>query len=236
MNISDIYKGKLFSVLGDSISTLDGYTEPCEAAYYKGMKKFEADVFIPEDTWWGKVIEHFGGFILVNNSISGSIVCKHPDCEIPSYACSDERTSALDRCSESPDVIMVFTGTNDWGRGMRTVPENESQRADLSVFSVAYEAMLGKLRANYTKAELWCFTIPISICQSDENFVFPYCYGGVHIEKYCDVIRDCANKYGCRLIDLYKYGTPHDTIDGFHPNAQGMKTLADSVIAQVEKK
>ena len=62
---------------------------------------------------------------------------------------------------------------------------------------------------------------------------FPYCFGGRHIEEYCKIIRGCAEKYGCRLIDLYKYVTPFDTIDGSHPNAKGMKTIADAIIGQL---
>ena len=61
MNIQDAYKNKLFSILGDSISTLDGYTEPDGAAFYTGMEKFRADVFTPDDTWWGQVIQYLGG-------------------------------------------------------------------------------------------------------------------------------------------------------------------------------
>ena len=55
MQNQNIYQNKLFSILGDSISTLGGYSEPEDAAFYVSMKKFEADVFLPEDTWWGQV-------------------------------------------------------------------------------------------------------------------------------------------------------------------------------------
>lgn len=226
-----IYKNKYFSILGDSISTLDGYSEPDYASFYEGINKFEADVFSPEDTWWGKVIDHLGGKLLVNNSFSGSMVAKHKSCMIPSYACSDERTSALHNRDRLPDVILVFMGTNDWGCPIKPAPEKESEQDGISIFSVAYRVMLEKLQSNYPKAEIWCFTLPVSTRRNDADFVFPYRYGGIHIEEYCNIIRSCADEYGCRLIDLYLSGTPHDTIDGFHPNADGMKTLADSVIS-----
>ena len=228
------YKNKLFSVLGDSISTLSGYSEPDYAAFYEGEIKYKSGVFAPEDTWWGQVIERLGGELLVNNSYSCSIVCKHPECEVPSNGCSDERTAALARGGFSPDVVMIFMGMNDWGRGILPWPEGEGKERGLAVFYTAYEDMLAKICANYPRAELWCFTLPVSICTKKESFAFPYRFGGRHIEEYCEVIRACAAKRGCRVIDLYRAGKPHDTIDGFHPNAEGMKTLAEAVMEILE--
>ena len=91
------FQNKYFSILSDSISTLGGYTEPEDAAFYDGTVKFDANVFVPEDTWWGQVISYLGGQLLVNNSFSGSTVTRHPKCMIESYGCSDERTSSLSR-------------------------------------------------------------------------------------------------------------------------------------------
>lgn len=233
MNTQDSYKNKFFSIFGDSISTLGGYSEPDYAAFYDGIRKFEADVFSPEDTWWGQVIQHLGGALLVNNSFSGGMVCKHRRCMIPSYGCSDERTAGLLRAGQSPDIIMIFMGINDWAGGVTPVPNDESEAGDLSVFSVAYRSMLFKLQKNYPRAELWCFTLPVSTCKNREDFVFPYRYGGRHIEEYCEVIRACAEECGCRVIDLYRSAAPYDTFDEFHPNAEGMKTLADAVIRQL---
>lgn len=225
-------EGKLFSVLGDSVSTLGGYSEPPEAAFYSGAIKFRAGVTAPGDTWWGKVISRLGGELLVNNSIQGSMVCKHPDCIVPSYACSDERTSALGRHGISPDIIMIFMGLNDWGMAMKPRPEG-AEEGSQAVFSAAYASMLKKLRASYPQAELWCFTLPVSVCKSKAGFAFPYRFGGRHIEEYCEVIRACAEEHGCRLVDLYRAGTLHDTIDGFHPNAEGMQTLAEAVLSLI---
>ena len=113
----DEYKGRLFSVLGDSISTLQGYTEPRGAEYYEGMTRLSSGVLMPKDTWWGRVIDALGGELLVNNSISGSLASRHPDCQVPSYGCSDGRICSLGRGGASPHVIMIMLGTNDWGWG-----------------------------------------------------------------------------------------------------------------------
>ena len=225
--------GKYFSILGDSISTLSGYSEPWDAVFYDAVNKREAMIYAPEDTWWGQVIAHLGGKLLVNNSISGSTVVRYSSYEAPFYACSDERTSSLATGYRTPDVIMVYIGTNDWGCGARVVPRNSDEEKDLSVFSVAYCAMLEKLKSNYPEAELWCFTPSVSKCSRRDDFEFPYCYRDKHIEEYCSAIRACAEKYGCRLIDLYRPDVPYDTFDGFHPNVYGMRTLSEAVISQL---
>ena len=226
------YGGKRFAVLGDSISTLDGYTQPDEAAYYAGMQKFKADVFVPEDTWWGQVVEALGGVLWPNHSFAGSTVVKKRGCLIPSYGCSDERTAALARDGIPPDVVMVFMGINDWGGGVKIAPD-EGEGEELSIFAVAYRRMLQKLRHNYPSAELWCLTLPVSVWSEREDFSFPYCIAGRHIEEYNGVIRDCALQCGARLIELYRPTQPHDTVDGFHPNVAGMKILSRHVLEQI---
>jgi len=92
---TDRYQGKYFSVLGDSISTLAGWNPPDHAVFYNWEHKRPSGVLGPEDTWWGKVIDALGGQLLMNESWSGSLVCKHPRCEIESYGCSDVRTGNL---------------------------------------------------------------------------------------------------------------------------------------------
>ena len=228
------YKNKYFSILGDSISTLEWYSTPDYAAYYNVERKLLSGVLCPADTWWGQVIEHFGGELLVNNSFAGSTVTWRPTYEIESYACSDERTASLHRDGTEPDVIMIFMGINDWGYGVLPAPLDETQAGELSVFSVAYSRMLEKIQKNYPQAELWCLTLPIAKRSEGEDF--PYCRGGVHIGAYCDVIRACAERYGCRIADLYRYEEPYNTLDEFHPDVQGMKTLADAVIEEIGEK
>ena len=228
------YRGKLFSILGDSISTLSGYSIPYDAAYYRGDRCDDADIHTPPDTWWGRVIDHLGGELLVNNSISGSLASKHPDCMTESYGCSDERTSSLGAGDISPDVIMVALGANDRGWGMKPTPETDAERDDISVFSVAYSLMLEKLRRAYPQSEIWCLTIPVGCKKSDPSVGFPLRLLGRHISEYCEVIRTAASEQGCRVVDLYKSPEPYDTLDTLHPNRDGMMTIADAVIAAIE--
>lgn len=222
-----MYQGKLFSVLGDSISTLGGCSEPADAAYYDGIRKFDTGVFSEEDTWWGQVIAHFGGELLANNSISGSLVAHHEACVAPTYGCSDERTAALGRKGIAPDVILILMGVNDWGWEVRLRPKEGEAQSD-ALFSVAYDLMLKKLKNHYPYAELWCFTLPINA--KTEAY-----YGG-GVEGYNGVIRDCAKAHGARTVELYRPDLRYEAIDNLHPTATGMRRMAEVAIRSLESR
>ena len=222
---------KKISVLGDSISTFEGYSEPKDAVFYDMAKKLSSGVLRCADTWWGQVVEGLEGELLTLNAISGSTVCGGPRYEAETYGCSDLRTSSLGRESVDPDVILVYLGTNDWGRGTPLRPEEGSEADPTCFFLSAYDLMLKKLKGNYPKAEICAFTLARSRFDAAKGFTFPFSYGGRHIEEYCEVIRTCALRNDCRLVDLYRTAEPYDTIDGFHANASGMTAIASAVLS-----
>lgn len=235
---SNKYYGKQFSILGDSISTISGYNPNGYKVFYDGENCEKSGVKEMKDTWWGKVIDFFGGELLVNNSWSGSRVTRLPNSErlFPS-GCSDERTSSLHINNIKPDVIIVYLGTNDWAFGAEVDGTCFlTDELNMQYFSAAYETMLGKVKTNYPDAEIWCCTLNTIFMSSNPSFKFPYEYGGIHIEKYNQIIKDTADIHKCKVIDLYSYHIPYDSIDGSHPNADGMNTLATLIIRSTDGK
>ena len=229
------YFGKQFSVLGDSISTLDGFNPKGYKVFYAGDNCVKSGVVKATDTWWDKVIGFFGGELLVNNSWSGSRVTKLKDKEqlFPS-GCSDERTAALHINTVKPDVILVYLGTNDWAFGAKTGNETRILGEDSNeLFDEAYDRMLKKLKSNYPKSEIWCCTLCETHISKRPDFQFPHKYAGTHIEEYNEIIRDVVRHNGCRLIDLYDYKIAYDSIDGSHPTNAGMNTIATMVIREM---
>lgn len=230
------YFGKQFSVLGDSISTLDGYNPLGYNLFYFGENCFRSGVREMKDTWWGKIIDFFGGELLMNNSWSGSRVTQLPgsDSLFPS-GCSDERTGNLHIRNVVPDVIIVYLGTNDWANSVPiefdgcTLLGHEYN----DIFVSAYGNMIHKLRSNYPNAEIWCCTLCATFMSSDPSFHFPYKYNGNYINKYNQIIETVANQQNCKLIDLFSYSVPYDSIDGSHPNVNGMNTLATLMIRSI---
>ena len=224
------YFGKYFSVLGDSISTFEGCNPPGYNVFYDAQKQKASAVVQADNTWWKIVIDYFGGELLVNNAWSGSLVSKQPEQDglFPS-ACSDERTSALHVGERMPDVILIYLGTNDWGFGVSV--ENGANACE--TFASAYRMMLRKLKSNYPHSQIWCCTLSTTYRSDNPDYKFNPTYGGTHMEVYNDVIRQAAREYQCDIADIYHCQTPCDTIDGLHPNASGMRTLAAEVIRSI---
>ena len=50
------YRGKYFSVVGDSISTLYGFIPDGYALYYIPETMKNAGIESEKDTWWGQII------------------------------------------------------------------------------------------------------------------------------------------------------------------------------------
>lgn len=233
--IRNKYDGKQFSILGDSISTLNGYNPKGYAVFYGEENCERSGVKEMKDTWWGKLIDFFGGELLVNNSWSGSRVTRLPNSDslFPS-GCSDERTSALHINSIEPDVIIVYLGTNDWGFGVELEGSRLlSDESNMQYFSSAYETMLSKIKKNYPDAEIWCCTLNTTFMSSNPAFQFPLLSVSEHIGEHNQIIKSIADRNNCKIIDLYSYHIPYDSIDGSHPNANGMNTLATLMIREI---
>ena len=149
------------------------------------------------------------------------MVAKHRSCIAETYGCSQERIADLKQEQTSPDVIMIFMGYNDWGCGARLRHEGDS--TDISVFEVAYRKMLTRVKESYPEAEVWCFSLPVN-----EDRAVWY---GRHVKEYCEIIKEISKEQKCRLIDLYSSVRGFETVDDYHPNARGMRTISDAVIA-----
>lgn len=227
MQKREFYKGKYFSVLGDSVSTLSGFN-PEERVFYTTVKSERTGIRKFEDTWWGMVISELNGKLLVNDSYSGSTVCKLNGMEVESYGSSDVRTSDLGNGGISPDVIMINMGSNDCGHGVQA----RSSNGKIS-FSEGYALMLSKLRKNYPDAQIWCLTLGdfVWVDFDDPNRVV----GRKEIDIFNEIIIEQAHAFGCELINVtggslhYNY----TTIDGVHPTKEGMRAIAENVLSQV---
>lgn len=224
------YYGKTFSILGDSISTLEGYIPEEYKAFFEGDVCKTSGVNTPEDTWWGKVINFFGGKLLSNSSYSGSRVTSTNRTFPAAY--SEKRMDDLSKNGVSPDVIIIYIGFNDWANGVDLEQENNGCCQLLfpcNIFFDAYSGLVFELKNEYPNAEIICCTLNPTYMSSNHLFAFPYDRAGIHIEKYNEKIKQSAKCYECNLIDLYSYNKSNDTIDGSHPNVDGMNTIASLI-------
>lgn len=204
------------SVLGDSISTYEGYQPYGYEVYYRDEALFESGLDGVRDVWWAQVIDALGGELCVNGSYSGSTVTGN---FFPS-ACSDERCSAL-HTEETPDLILLYIGTND--RGLN-VPIGSGETPDRLCFYGAYRLTLQKLKRNYPAAKIVCATLPLGCREGEERF------GRAPSERalaYDRAIREAALKEDCLLADIASFSERYPALDGCHPTKEGHKVLAE---------
>ena len=240
-----------FSVLGDSISTLKGTMPDDWRIHYEGEVHVDG-IERPQDTWWGRVIDHFDGDLLRNSSYSGSVV---EGFGFPA-AISDKRISYLiGEDGETPDVVLIFMGINDygWAGGRNQVmggsvsasakpedlgePYEVTDVADegtLQRFEDAYALAIKKIHAVAPDAQVWCVNLaPGTVPNTDwPNFI--YRIRGIELDDYNAAIARAAKAQGAHVADVRAFGLSYDSVDGTHPSALGMEQIACMVIAQME--
>lgn len=208
---------KRISILGDSVSTFAGITPP-EALFYDAWRQEETGVTSPDDTWWMQVIQGMGGILGVNNSYAGSTVSGG----FMTSGTSEKRLRTLSAEGE-PDMILVAMGANDWGFGVH--PQE---------FEYEYRRMLQRMKRLYPRAEIWCATILRGKPVPEEEMFFNV-DGVISPNIYSDIIRGIGTEEAVHLADVSGYHMEYETIDGVHPNREGMKMIACLWLKELQK-
>lgn len=205
-------KGKKLSILGDSVSTYIGVSNDASAnatLFYN--RNHYKEPFPLEKTYWSLVMKEFGLTLCVNNSYSGGNLSGR---DVPISGVN--RASYLSRDDGTkPDVIIVFMGLNDLGRGI-----------DIDVFASDYERTLLTVREKHPEAAVCCINMPdrhVSVKKRTEAFN----------ERIAEAVRTAGK--GFFVADLFHSRLNNDfyhlnTTDGLHPDEDGMREIAAVVI------
>ena len=230
------YKDKYVSILGDSVSSLEGFNPEGYAVFFSGENCDNWNIHALGDTWWGEVIEKLGAKLLKNDSWSGSLVSADiAQKNVFPSSSSDERTSHLHTKDAKPDVILIYMGMNDYATGAPLIGvQREVERYNYRYFSFAYDKMLEKLKQNYPQSEIFCITLNPTKLKGDESFSFPLEYMNNRLEGFNNAIKVSAKKYDCRFIDTFKYNEPIETLDTAHPTKEGMHNFAELVLKEID--
>lgn len=196
-----------FSVLGDSISTFQGYC-PVGAEHYTPDTGAATGVYTVEDTWWMQVIRAQGGVYLSNQSISGNTIS--PAGTMGGF--SQKRLRGLSVEGEGPDHILLYAGLNDANFGI-----------PLDVFAREYQALLGNLLALYPQVQIHCGTLLLGAIAGTTNSMACFVQ---RLVPYNEAIRAAVQATGCHLVDLAATGSRYTALDAFHPTGEGMRQLA----------
>lgn len=208
------------SILGDSISTYQGFNPVGYAVYYDPVYAKLNGMTTVYDTWWAKVNQFLRAMLCVNNSWAGSMVSGAGF----SAAGSPERTSRLHTEQAQPDIILVYMGFNDFAGGVSA-----------EAFEEAYEKMLTDLQRNYPRAWIFCGTLMRSCLQDDPGWIFPERVSRASLEEMNGAIRRACRNQGCVLADLAARNVRYETLDGTHPTREGHSTLAQCWVSCLKK-
>ena len=242
---------RTFSVMADSISTFEGCNPQGYAVFFDAARAQRSGLAGPGDTWWARVIAHFGGELLANASYSGSMM---EGAGFPAGE-SIRRADDLAPGGEAPTDVLVFLGTNDYGWGsaraqaagpssatpaaadLAHIPPAVAGMTDeqgLAGFARAYERALRNVHAVAPQARVWCVSLVSGRLAGAGASTFCWNLRGVPMARYNEAIREAARACGCAYVDAASFGLDYEAVDGTHPTARGMRQLAALVIAGME--
>lgn len=196
------------SILGDSYSTFKGYVVPdTNYVWYPQEKAENNDVQDVRQLWWHQMIREHGYRLCQNNSFSGATIC-HTGYKGDDY--SDRSFCTRLRYLGSPDIILVFGGTNDsWAKSpIGDFQYGNWQKSDLYNFRPAMAYLLANLQNYYPGTEVY---VIINTELSEE------------VTSSMKTICDHYNVKYIQLVDIEKQWG--------HPSQKGMKAIADQVAA-----
>lgn len=201
------------SILGDSYSTFEGYLTPdtMDIWYFEGAQDARrTDVKNVSETWWMQLIKKKNWKLEVNNSWSGSTIC------YTGYRDEDySRRSFITRVPAlgSPDIILIFGGTNDsWANApIGEFKYSDWRRADLYTFRPAMACMLAKIKERYPTADVYVIS---------NDGLKPEITGSM--EQIC-------KHYDVPMIQLHDISKTAG-----HPNVQGMMQIAEQLDREIK--
>lgn len=242
------FTGKVISVLGDSISACGGYI-PVEDGWNLKHDQQYASTFINK-MWWKIVIDKLGAKLGICDAWDGTQVRNTSDVDSRkvgpnTYIGSSTRLINLGS-NGTPDIILVFAGTNDTRGANKTsigtfnnetdyqpITEEELYTNKTSgVFVEAYTALIRKIQYLYPYAKVVClgpmYGRPFALYPNMRTIA------SATIKTICDY-------FGCLYIDPIKVGFNINNTgtnrtyfkDGIHPNETGMKLIGDYVYKQI---
>lgn len=240
LRLEDVFKDKKLSILGDSISTYEGWIPDGYAEFFPMLGEVET----VDETWWKMVMDDTGMQFCANSSSAGSTcVGDSTGIDDPKFACSNYRIDDLiGNGGVYPDIIIVYMGTNDLLTGVPLGENDGTQSVEegmIETFSDAYTLILDKLESQYPGAQIFCCTLAQigdwGVVHPFETFINSQ---GLSSEDYSRQIEIIAENRAFNTIDLLNCGITVKNMqkyvtDGVHLNTEGMKLVRDAVEASL---
>ena len=264
VNLAAILNGKYVSVLGDSISTFNGYSNDATVNNTIGGNGPRYDVGTADtkpgsycllesvnDTWWMDFANRSGMKLLVNNSWAGSQVFggKTSDGRVIPAAYLDRCVNLHDNTLENnpgnkvidPDVVFVYLGINDYN----------FSRSNVGTGAVDYAGLVNADGSFVTPAN---FGEAYGIMLHKMQTAYPnarifamtllpenlYSVDMTAWEQHNAYIRGAAEYYDIPVVDLAENcaitweNYSGYMMDKIHPTTAGMALISDCIEAELQ--
>ncbi len=233
----DRFKGKIISILGDSISTFAGYIPEADGINLPHRPRYPQNDLLTDvnDTWWMRLINTLEANLGVNDSWAGSTVSNFRNHNEKDFG-PDAAMASMTRIKNLgangiPDLIILFGGTNDAGKMIEKGSFDSSLVLDLSAvkwgcFADAYSQTILRLRHFYPNAQI------IAISPSISGGY----YDNARLSEFADLALEICLHYNIKCVDLRSSGLTFDMLpDTLHPNAEGMECIYRSVLNKLKE-
>ena len=209
------YAGKKFAIIGDSIST---FREVIPSGYSCFYPYPTGDTNDYNQTWWMQAISTVGMNYCANASYSGGYVY---GTDVTSGTNAERIKALASKTLGNPDVVIIHMGVND--------ATNKQEKAES--FKASYLQMINEIKSQYPGVKIFVCTM-IAFDSGSPTATSLY-------NDYVQSIIDIASETDCELIELHKVinftNLSTYMMDAKHPNAAGMKAMADEVVEVISK-
>lgn len=251
VNTTKKFVGKKFAIIGDSISTFQGWL-PSDISGYDGATYAtyypSGNVDSPSKTWWYQMMQLLG-LSVSDDTInvcawSGSYVSGNSTSTTSAAAgCSTRRITDLAIRGWNPDIVIIFISCNDFAydKPLGTWEVNSAIVAEgnITEMRAAYALMINKIHIAYPDARVFCCT-NLDDYKRDKTAGYPSNNNnGVTTFTWNQSIKQIADAMACDVIDMHACGLNYSNFQQFavdtgtHPNAIGMSMMAQKAASEL---
>ena len=239
--VKNKFKGKHLAIIGDSISTYEGYIPAGWRRFYTNSNLTSVN-----NTYWMKLCKTLGmtynncaysASLVSGDSTATTVTGGQKECP----GCSDVRINALNRDGKTPDILLIYLGLNDWGNDVQIGDWDKNSaipaEGNITTFAAAYALMITKIRTLYPTLRIFCCTIPSTRNRATTPPIVNN--AGIAIQAYNDALTMVARTLGCDVIDLNACGLNYISIadlsvDGVtHPDIAGHDLMYKKVLTEL---
>ena len=229
------YRGKVISIMGDSISTFAGYIPVADGFNREHLARYPQSDLLTDvnETWWMQVVAGLDAKLGINESwrgstLSGAVPVTTGDTGANAAMSNLTRIQNLGS-NGTPDVILLYGGTNDLAHVSKVGtfdPATAPTEVNLTTkqwdnLADGFVHTLLRMRHFYPDA-LIVAMLP--------TYTKSY-YSDTKLAQGNGVMAQICDHYGIPYVDLRDSGvTASHLPDGIHPGEEGMDLITDAVL------